>query len=63
MYNPRDEEDQAESDYMVVRLLIDKNRQGRSKIKIDTAFVGANMRFCSLVRNEGTMMRYLGIQR
>lgn len=48
MYNPRDEEDQAESDYMIVRLLIDKNRQGRSKIKIDTAFVGANMRFCSL---------------
>ena len=35
MYNPRDEEDQAESDYMIVRLLIDKNRQGRSKIPQD----------------------------
>ena len=48
MYKPRDDDDDEDLGYKVVRLLVEKNRQGASQTKIDTAFVGANMRFCSL---------------
>lgn len=52
MYNPPEESGRFEdicrdSGYAHVRLLLDKNRQGKSGVAIDTAFDGATMTFIS----------------
>lgn len=53
MYNPQDDNSRGfaetceDNGYAPVRLLLDKNRQGKSGIAIDTAFDGSTMTFIS----------------